>query len=109
MGDHTRVLSITTLSPNRHDLTLTNKVVVKVFLTDTYVFSTEDYEELRGRHPEVTAIVSASNWNHFTGDGVRAGAADEVAMYTIGELMSDLHTLAKRENRASRRTFPEAR
>src|SRR4051794_6967335 len=87
MGDHERVRSVKTLSPNRHDVTLTDGRVVRVFLTDKYTFSESDYAPLRSQHSEVTCIVSASSWNHFTPQARAVAHADDVATFSVGDFM----------------------
>ena len=95
MEGHTRVREVAKRSPTRWDLTLTNEVDVRVFITDVYTFSVADYTLLRAAHPEVDIILSASMWNHFSSEAVEAADEDGVATVKLGgELMSVIHDFA---------------
>jgi hypothetical protein len=91
MGDHNRVTGIASLSANRHDITRDDGKVVKVFLTDTYTFSESDYAHLRAQHPDVTCVVSASSWNHFTPEVRLVARADDVGTFMIRDFMGAFH------------------
>lgn len=97
MEGHTKVRDVEKRSPIRWDLTLTNRAVVHVFITDVYTFSASDYALLRAKYPEVDIIVQASAWNHFSSQAAEEAAADGVATVHLGgELMSVLHEFARR-------------
>lgn len=96
MEAHSNVRSVEKLTPSRWDLTLTNRAVVHVFITDVYTFSASDYAMLREKHPEVDIIVSASKWNHFSTEAEEEAARDGVVTVHLGgQLMSAVHAFAK--------------
>lgn len=91
MAAHTQVERMDSLSPSRYDLRLVDGTEVKVFMTDVYTFSASDYALLKAKHPDVTCIVSASNWNHFSDQAREDAAADGVATFHFADLMGALH------------------
>jgi hypothetical protein len=92
MNTHSHVEGqVEQLSPSRFDLTLSDGIETKVFITDVYEFTVSDYENLRTRYPQVNCIVTASTWNHFTTMARQQARDDGVATFHFRGLMGALN------------------
>jgi hypothetical protein len=64
---------------------------VKVFLTNSYVIGLAEYYDVRGRVPDLDAIVTISPYNSVSKDAWEAGQSDGVGVFQFREFYGALN------------------
>jgi len=64
--------------------------IVLAYLVEIYMLGVTDYYGIRDEHPEVTSIVVASRWGHYTEDAKSASKSERIGLFNMYEFFSSL-------------------
>lgn len=68
-----------------------NGDTIIVYLTNLYTVGVADYYDIVENNNNITAIVTASNWNSYTREAKEEGKKNRVGVYVIKEFLGALN------------------
>jgi hypothetical protein len=91
IGSHSAVTSITDRGDNVFVIERKSHAPVVVFLTDIYTVGMADLVDAMTRIPDLSCVVTVSNWNGYTRAAKEHGIQNRVGVFLIAEFMGALN------------------
>jgi len=88
---HRTVTSVRLEQPQVYVIERDSLPPVKVFLTNSYVVGLAEYHDVRGRIPDLDAIVTISPYNSVSRDAWDAGQTDGVGVFQFRQFYGALN------------------
>lgn len=91
MQSHSRVHSLTQISPGYYCLKRSDGDEIYVFICECYSFGVAEYAEVKKEFGRVDAIVINSNWCGYTGDAKDQCRDEKTGLFSLIEFMAALN------------------
>lgn len=91
--NHSNVDILDPISNQLYRITRFKGDPIIVYLTDVYTVGIAEYHHIRSGHPEVTCIVTMSQWNGYTRQAKEQAAADKIGLFVFVEFMGALNNV----------------
>ncbi len=88
LDDHDKIVKNNILSPQKYDVDIKNSYGLKnrtLWLTNIYIISVSDIQEILSNDRNIDTIICASMWNSYTEEAKSLARTNELGLFTIPE------------------------
>lgn len=90
MKSHDMVKEIKEIEKCYYLITRYNKPEIRVFVSNFYAISLDNYFEIKEEYADLDCIITISNWNSVTDIAYEQGKKNHIGLFTFDEFMGAL-------------------